>query len=165
MSEALKNSSITQYFGDTTYRAIPPTFKRFKLYIISGFNIIEKHIRLQAYILIKNETEETYFNMFNLLKQNHGFNPKIYTTDFNRSSTKALKKVFPKVYIIKCFFHFVNALWKKIKKLKIDNNKNTPEISELLLSLKRLSFVNPINIPKIYKKLRKRIIMSYMNHF
>lgn len=68
MAEILKNSEITQYFGDATYRAVPPTLRKFKLYIISGFNILEKHTRIGAFILIPNETETTYYYMFSSKK-------------------------------------------------------------------------------------------------
>ena len=64
MSEILKNSEITQYFGNATYGAVPPTLLKFKLYIIIGFNMLEKHTRIGAFILISNEIETTYYYMF-----------------------------------------------------------------------------------------------------
>ena len=42
MSINLKNNEINQYFGYTIYRAVPPTFCKYRLYIISRFNIKEK---------------------------------------------------------------------------------------------------------------------------
>ena len=42
MATNLINSNMQQYFADTTYHCILPTIKIFKLFIISGFNVIEK---------------------------------------------------------------------------------------------------------------------------
>ena len=105
MSEIFKNPEITQYFDDATYQAVPPTLRKFKLYIINGFNILEKHTRIGAFILIPNETETTYYYMFYNLKNNHGFNPKLYTLDFNKASCNAIKNVFLNIYLIKCYYH------------------------------------------------------------
>ena len=76
MSDILKSNDINQYFGDATYRALPPTMRNYKLYIISGFNLIEKRTRIGAFILIPNETETTYYNMFYNLKIIMDLNPK-----------------------------------------------------------------------------------------
>ena len=55
----LKNNDIYQNFGDATFRCLPPTFRTYKLYIISGFHLINKRTKLLAYILIPNETTKT----------------------------------------------------------------------------------------------------------
>ena len=116
MTEEIKNKNCFQYFGDATYRCLPPTFRNYKLYIISGFNLIEKRTRILSYILLPNETEQTYLQLFERLKNDYGFYPKIFTMDFHKPSSKALKKIFPDIYIIKCFFHYVKSLFKNLKK-------------------------------------------------
>ena len=45
--------------------------------------------------------------MFNKLKNDFGFSPKIYTSDFNKASAKAVKSNFLNIYLVKCFFHLV----------------------------------------------------------
>ena len=79
----LRNKDISQYFGDAAYHCVPPTFRTYKLYIIFGFNIILKKITILSYILIPNETVNTYIVLFKHLKNNFGFNSKIFTIDFN----------------------------------------------------------------------------------
>ena len=37
---------IFQNFGDATYRFLPLTFRAYKSYIISGFNLILKRIKI-----------------------------------------------------------------------------------------------------------------------
>ena len=128
MSDILKNNEINQYFGDATYRAVPPTMRRYRLYIISGFNLLEKHTRNGAFILIPNETESTYYNMFYFLKNNFGFNPKIFSFDFNKASINALKQIYPNIYIIKCYYHYVNSIWKNLRKLRVYQEENKKEV-------------------------------------
>ena len=65
-----KNKDIYQYFGDATYRCVPSTFKLYKLYIISCFNLILKRTRIFAQALIPKETFITDNEMFKILKNN-----------------------------------------------------------------------------------------------
>ena len=94
----IRNKDTYQYFGDATFRCVPPTFRYYILYVISGFNLIIKSTRLLVYILIPNETEKTYLEMFQYLNNNFGFEPKLFTMDFNKASSKAIKK-FIQIYI------------------------------------------------------------------
>ena len=49
MIHNLNNNQITQYFGDATYHAIPPTIHKYKLFVISGFNFREIKIHICCY--------------------------------------------------------------------------------------------------------------------
>lgn len=100
----IRNKDTYQYFGDTTFRYVPTTFRHHRLYETSGFNLIIKLTRLLVYILIPNQTEKTYLEMFQYLNNNFGFEPKLFTMDFNKASSKALKKIYLNIYLIKCFF-------------------------------------------------------------
>ena len=51
---------IISFFGDATYRCIPPILRNYKLYIWSGFNLKIKRTRLIAYALLPNQTKGTY---------------------------------------------------------------------------------------------------------
>ena len=93
-----------------------PTYRRYKLYVICAFNLIYKHTKVVAYILKSNERKITYLKMFEILKNNYFFNPKIFKCDFNAASNNALKAILPNCYIINCYFHFAQAIWKKVKK-------------------------------------------------
>ena len=94
--------------------------------------------------------------MFDKLKNDYGFIPKNFHYWFNKASAKALKQVFPKVYIIKCFFHFVKCLGKYLKKYSLLDQENKKNSFELLFNLKRLSFIEPNNIFTLYKKINKK---------
>lgn len=39
MAINLLNNEIQQFFGNATYHCIPPTIKKYKMFVISGFNM------------------------------------------------------------------------------------------------------------------------------
>lgn len=78
--------------------------------------------------------------------------------DFQKSSAKAIKKVFPNIYLIKRFFHFIQSLIKNFKKYNLFKKEFKKEIYELLFNLKMLSFIIPDNIYNIYKKNKKNLM-------
>jgi len=47
MIKLLSENKNMQYFCDTTYKCIPPTFNKFKLFVISGYNFIENKILIK----------------------------------------------------------------------------------------------------------------------
>ena len=55
--------------------------------------------------------------MFEILKNNYKFNYIIINLDFSNSISNAIKSNFPEYIQIKCLFHFIQALVKKMKKL------------------------------------------------
>ena len=67
----MKDANNHQFFDDETYRWVPPTYRRYKLYVICAFNLINKHTKVVAYKLIHNETKITYLKMFEILKNNY----------------------------------------------------------------------------------------------
>ena len=107
MSKEIKNKDIYQYFGDATYRCVPPTFRKYRLYILSVFNLNLKKTMILTMILIPNEKQITYKEMFKNIKNIFGFNPRLFNMDFNKVECMALKETFPNVYIIKYFFFII----------------------------------------------------------
>jgi len=59
MSKLLSENKTMQYFCDTTYKCIPPTFNKFKLFVISGYNFIGNKIYIVCFCLIPNEKQKT----------------------------------------------------------------------------------------------------------
>ena len=53
MPKEIRNEDIYQYFGDATYRYVPPTFRALPLYVLSGFNLIIKKTTALAFILLQ----------------------------------------------------------------------------------------------------------------
>lgn len=118
------------------------TFRKYRRYIISDFNLLAKITRIISYILIPNETYTTYYNLFIILKNKYGFISKIFCIYFNRASAKTIKAVFPS-----------QSIWKRLKKYLCNESKFKNKTIELTFNLKRLCFIEPNNIYIIYKKI------------
>ena len=81
MLKNLLNSNIEQYFWDATYHQIPPTIRKHKLFVISGFNLKDKKTHICFYALLPDEKFITYYKLFRYLKNEFKYNPKIFTID------------------------------------------------------------------------------------
>ena len=93
-----------QYFCDTTYKCIPPTFHKYKLFVISAYNLINKNINICCFTLIPNELEITYEKLFEILKNNYKFNPIIITLVFLMQYLMPLNLIFPNVFKLNVYF-------------------------------------------------------------
>ena len=108
---------IFQYFGGAIYRFQPPTFRAYKLYVISGFNLILKRTKILSYFLIQDETFTTYNEIFKILKKKFEFNPKLFNMDFNKAYCKVIKN------------------YKHIPKYGLNNQNGKNELYEFLYNL------------------------------
>lgn len=75
-----------------------------KLLVISGFEFEKKTTHICSFVLIVNEKEDTYKNIFEFLKSKYQFNPKNMMADFRLSQIHAIQKCFPLCNIHGLFF-------------------------------------------------------------
>ena len=149
---------IEHYFVDATYHCIFPTIKKYKLFVISGFNIKDKKTYICLYALLPNVEFNTYDKLFSFLNNEFKFNRKIFTIDFCRSCTKAINKNYPQCLLIKCYFHWVKALWNNIKNLGFTDKTKMSKTKELICNIEFKAFLDP----KILKKFYNKITFNYM---
>ena len=55
MNNYLVSNKNNQFFCNTTYRCVPPTFKHYKLFVVSSYDFKERKLFICAYCLIHNE--------------------------------------------------------------------------------------------------------------
>ena len=79
---------------DCTYKCVPQSSPRFKLMVLTGFDPEEKKTKLCAFILINNENESTFDNIFQNLKDNYSFRPRNIMCDFSKAQIKSIQKIF-----------------------------------------------------------------------
>ena len=175
MYENFNNKEIKQFFIDITYKIIPNKYKPYKLLTIKGFNTKEFQILLCGLICIKYEDTKSLYYAFKYLKDFFNFNPKIVNIDFSLSLSNALSspELFDeKPIITKCFFHFSQSLFKKMKQIgyKSENNKN---IFMTLKNIEILCFIKPELINKyllflnnIMKNDKKdKLLLDYIENY
>jgi len=103
---------------------------------------------------MKNKKLKTYENVFKTLKTIYNFNPIILTSDFSRAITNAIRNIYPKCIKIKCLFHFLQSLIKKIKNLGLNTKENHCIIKEIIFNIKILTVLEHKKIKKFYNKLK-----------
>jgi MULE transposase domain len=82
------------------------------MYSIHG-SIRGKHFPL-VYSLLPNTKQETYEELFRIVKQHVQGEPKYVTIDFEKGAETAFSAVFPRCDVFGCFFHFKQAIWRNI---------------------------------------------------
>ena len=152
MLENLQSNQIKQFFMDCTYKAVPPSKDNFKLMVLSGFNINESKIKICAFILLPNEKEITFDNIFGILKDKYHFNPLNMMCDFRISQINSMKKIFKDCNLHCCFYHFSHAIWLNFKKYNLCKKGTYTENLELLFNLQLLCFINKGKIKTLLKK-------------
>ena len=97
--------------------------------------------------MINNKTEVGYkealksFESIITIEKTKNINLKGITSDSEVSLINAIKSNFPKITHTGCFFHYVSALTKKLKTLKLHKGKFSKVSEKLLHEL----FTKPYN--------------------
>lgn len=111
---------------DGTFKTAPSAF--FQIYIIYGSVLNQKFPLFYAFL--ENKTELLYIRLLNVIRNflfENGidFNPRKVMIDFESAMYNALRRVFIDVEIIGCYFHFGQAIWRKLCALGLKRLYNT----------------------------------------
>jgi len=103
---------------DGTSEVCPPQYTQ--LFTIHG--VVEGLVVPLVYALLPNKCRTSYYNLLSLIRDSIVnmsliFDPDVIVTDFEASTLEALKQHFPRARLVGCYFHFCQALWKKIQEL------------------------------------------------
>ena len=122
---------------DGTFKSTPKNY--YQLFNIIAYIKQEKFYIPIAYILMTNKSFELYFKLLKEIKFhvkinniNVDFKNINFICDFERSLIKAIKEVFNKSRINGCYFHYVKALWKKMKSYGL-TTKNMIDKSKIII--------------------------------
>ncbi|EDS26417.1 conserved hypothetical protein [Culex quinquefasciatus] len=84
--------------------------------------------------------------------------PKRIFTDFEKSMQNAFDSVFPKAQRTGCFFHWTQALRRKMETLKIAAKvSKSPRLNDFFCMVKALAFVPHKDIPTVFDKLEESL--------
>ena len=72
-----------------------------------------------AYCLLPNKERQTYNRVFMLLKdaalvKGISFDPLVIVSDFELAMVQASTMSFPNSYHRGCYYHFMQAIWRKV---------------------------------------------------
>ena len=101
-----------------------------------------------VYMLLPNKTRETYNQAFTLLKetaQSQGIHirPDTIVTDFEVGLIQAVELNFPIASLTGCYFHFTQALWRKIQGVGLQTEycAENSEVAPFFRKVAALAFV------------------------
>jgi hypothetical protein len=148
----LRRRKVAAYI-DGTFRCTPKPFVQ--LLILTVYDDETELYVPIVYCLVEDKMEWTYWHFVHLvlIATDLKFDPATITSDFERPLFKAIKDQLPNATRIGCFFHFTQAIRRKMTSLHIPDDqisefmrretldkltlKTRPEVLELLAELKK----------------------------
>lgn len=123
-------------YMDGTFKTVPMLF--YQLYTVHAI-INEESIPL-VYALLPDKSKDTYIKLISALKGlAPSLKPQSVLIDFELAMIGAIKQEFPNTSIQGCFFHFSQAIYRKIQaaglREKYNTEKNFAQKMKLLCAL------------------------------
>ncbi len=131
-------------FIDATFSIAPKPF-----YQCLVVMIFEETLQIYLpilYILMTNKSQKMYWNALELIFKLSGrrANPKTTMCDFEQALLNTIGGMFPYSKIIGCFFHWKQAICRKLISLKFENEKEIVELAMVKNSMDILTVI-PVN--------------------
>ena len=154
-----------QIFVDGTFKACPEEF--YQLMVIHAFDNLSGLIIPCAFFFLTSKTYQIYYNTFSIFKLH--LNQLEYQTqlenihsDFEQNIFKAVFAVFGKVEHFGCWFHFVKALFEKLKEKQLYKRTNREFNKKLILILKYLPFIQSKKRIKFWSSYKTLFIQEIL---
>ena len=99
---------------------MPKKYTNYKLMTITCINKKTNSTKICCFIAFKYQDVESYIRIFEYLKNNFNFSPKIVHIDYEQSLRLSLLNQFQKEnkpLILFCFFHFIKSIKERLKKI------------------------------------------------
>ena len=127
------------WFMDGTFKTAPELF--FQLYTIHSCTA--KKVLPCVYALLPNKQQATYNRLFEILKEHqNNLAPQNVMVDFELAVLNAITTSFPDSSKKGCFFHFSQAIFKKIQSLGLQvRYKDDEDFAHKVRMLAALAFV------------------------
>lgn len=140
---------------DGTFKSCPSGF--YQLVTIHGY-ILDKTFPF-VYILFKTKRQEDYTRAFAQLQTILKLNVKIIITDFELGLVNAIKAVFPYSIQKGCYFHFSQAIWRKIQIYGfVQQYKTYGDFYTTIRKILSLAFIKKEHVYKVYRRYRKVLL-------
>lgn len=147
--KALK--TFKHWFADGTFDLCPMIFSQ--IYTIHAFH--KGTVLPLVYAFLPSKTEQIYKKFLTALKGlRNGLNPDIITIDLELGFKNAFSDVFETARIHYCFFHFSQALYRKLGEHGLKALYDSDEQFSLKLkTLAALAFIPPANVVQVFEQI------------
>ena len=136
-----KLETATQLYMDGTFYSVPGLYAQlYTAHIWVNYSMV-----CAAYFLLPNRRKKTYIQMLQYLqvKVPNGMNPQRIQVDFEKAMISAVKTIFPHCKVIGFYFHFSQAIWRKVQSIGlqeeyIHGNPDVEYVVRALIALTRV---------------------------
>ena len=141
------------------------------LLIIMVEDLESKYFLPVVYALCSDSrVTEAYIEFFKSLKEILTKNKLVYnfrtiTLDFEAALHSATKIEFPEVKINGCYFHFIQALWRKGGELGYKKEEKLIRYNNLLSKIKKLFYCDLPQLDNEYQTIKNEFQEEYKNFF
>lgn len=120
---------------DATFSCVPKPFYQCFILMVKDKSL-SSYIPV-AYILMTGKTQECYYQALHVFKcdTDHECDPYSVGVDYEVAFFKMVNVQFPDAFLVGCFFHFMQALLKKLKELHVPKEQIAIAIRPDMLGL------------------------------
>ncbi|KAL5247507.1 hypothetical protein ACHWQZ_G019400 [Mnemiopsis leidyi] len=149
---------------DGTFSSSPQLFQQ--LLTIHGWWDSGWHIPL-VYGLLPGKTEVLYTSFLEELDSLAQFEPQSVLCDFERGLHNAVQHVWPGVTVRGCYFHYKQALWRKMQAfdLSAEYKVLSSPVRKMFKAIGALPFVEPGSVVDVWEDQIKPNLPSDMEEF
>ena len=128
-----------EWHADGTFKVFPQLFYQ----IYSDHAVYNEHTVPLVFMLLTCKSAAVYEKAFRALKElNPDLSPKRVITDFELAAINSFRKIFPRTEVKGCFFHFAQAIWRKIQDLGLAGlYKENDDIRKVVKCLVALALI------------------------
>ncbi|RNA33573.1 hypothetical protein BpHYR1_012155 [Brachionus plicatilis] len=159
-TDNLKLIENSQIFADGTFSIAPRLFHQ--VYTIHG--LVHGRCVPLIYCLLPRKTEQIYVKVLNVIVADNSSTvispylsapPLSITSDFERAFINACESTFESSLIYGCFFHFKQAVWRKIQEFGLCvPYEKLIEYRKILKVPQVLAFVPPNDVNVLFNKIK-----------
>ena len=148
---------------DGTFKSAPNLW--YQLWVVHGI-YFNKTIPF-VFAFLPNKTEVTYervveFILTKIDSVSPGARPSTIIIDYEQAVINVFKRLIPNISLHGCFFHYCQAIWRKVKELgMVRLYTNDDYFRTLIKSFSALAFVTPQQIPDAFESLANELIENF----
>ena len=151
-----KLSTNSHWCVDGTFKSVPKLFVQlFSIHVFEGDKLIPL-----IYCLLSSKTQSMYSELFRALKDKANtldiiLMPSLFTCDFERGLISSIRLEFPTASIRGCYFHFCQAVYRRVQTLGLSTLYIHDQESRLYIrKLLAIAFVPIDLIPQTFQNLK-----------
>ena len=161
-------------YMDGTFKVCPRPYQQ----VFEVFGDFQGHVVPLVHVLMENRTTGDYRQVLGFLKRavrrvsHHRWRPQTVVCDYEQALHAAIETELPTSQISGCYFHFNQALWRKIQELRLAGDyrqswrlrghvRKVMALGYLPLQLMRINFANLMAAGRTTRLINRYVVCIY----